>query len=72
MQDRLFDDHHRVEIDDDHDPYREYRHQAAAIAEEYEIPADEAFSLILSRGSAWAARRALDQRWWFEDDAEAA
>ncbi len=71
MQDRLFDDH-RVEIDDDHDPYREYRRQAAAIAKEYGVSADEAFSLILSRGSEWAARRALDQRWWFEGDAEAA
>jgi hypothetical protein len=71
MQERLFNDH-RAEIDDDHDPYEEFRHQAAAIAEEYEVSAEEAFDLILSRGSAQAARRALDQRWWLEGDAEAA
>lgn len=71
MQKRLFDDQ-RVEIDDSYDPYEEYRRQAVAIAGEYDVSVDEAFDLIMSRGSEWAARRALDQRWWFEDDAEAA
>ena len=71
MQERLFNDH-RAEIDDSHDPYEEFRQQAASIAGDYEVSADEAFDLILSRGSEHAARRALDQRWWLEDDAEAA
>jgi hypothetical protein len=71
MQERLFNDH-RAEIDDDHDPYEDWRRQAAAIAGEYDVSAEEALDLILSRGSDRAARRALDQRWWLEDDAEAA
>lgn len=72
MQERLFEQEMTVEFDDDFDPYAEWREQAQKIAADYGVSAEEAFELILSRGSEFAARRALDQRWWFEDDAEAA
>ena len=67
MQESLFEEAATVDFDDDHDPYAEWREQAKAIAAEYGISNEEALDLIVARGSEAGARRALDQRWWFED-----
>ncbi|MFN8159804.1 MAG: hypothetical protein U0R52_02000 [Solirubrobacterales bacterium] len=71
MQERLFKNQ-QAEIDDSHDPYEELRQKATALADEYDVDADHVLDLILSRGSERAARRALEQRWWLSDNAEAA
>lgn len=72
MQERLFSEEATVEFDENHDPYAEWREQAKRIAADYDISVEEALDMIVARGSESSARRALDQRWWFEDDAEAA
>lgn len=72
MQDRLFPDEQTVEFDDDFDPYAEVDAEAAKIAAEYGISVEEAVDTVLARGSASAARRALNQRWLLGEIAEAA
>lgn len=66
MQERLFEEASTVDFDDDFDPYAEWREQARKVSADYGIALEEALDLIVARGSEAGARRALDQRWWFE------
>lgn len=46
------------------DPYADKRAASERLANEFAIEDEDAFRLLLDRGSEMAARKALQQRWW--------